>query len=92
MKFDDVLDGGMLGFPHKAIMIACCTCGLSHMFVFMTSEGEPCLKVYGDDDMTKSVREDMTLKEIDAVIKEFKALRRRKRGKITKTKPTKTNT
>ena len=81
MKFDDVLDGGILGFPHKAIMIACCTCGLTHMFVYMTDGGKPCLKVYGDDDMTKSVREDMTSKEIEAVIKEFQKLKKSKRRK-----------
>lgn len=92
MKFDDVLEGGMLNFPHKAIMVACCGCGLSHMFVFMTVDDEPCLKVYRDDDITAAARESMSLREIEALIKEFQRLRRRKRGKTTKTKPTKTNT
>ena len=75
MKFDDVLEGGMLNFPHKAIMVACCTCGLSHMFVFMTDDNEPCLKVYRDDEATDAVRADMSSRQIEAVIKEFQKLK-----------------
>ena len=75
MKFDDVLEGGILNFPHRAIMVACCTCGLSHMFVFMADDGEPCLKVYRDDEATEAVRADMSSRQIEAVIKEFQKLK-----------------
>ena len=78
MKFDDVLEGGMLNFPHKAIMVACCSCGLSHMFVFMTDNGEPCLKVYRDDEATEAVRADMSSRQIEALIKEFQTLKEKK--------------
>ena len=78
MKFDDVLEGGMLNFPHKAIMVACCTCGLSHMFVFMTDDNEPCLKVYRDDEATEAVRADMSSRQIEAVIKQFQKLKEAK--------------
>ena len=78
MKFDDVLEGGMLNFPHKAIMVACCTCGLSHMFVFMTDDNVPCLKVYRDDEATEAVRAGMSSRQIEAVIKEFQKLREAK--------------
>ena len=84
MKFDDVLEGGMLNFPHKAIMVACCTCGLSHMYVFMKDNGEPCLKVYRDNEATEAVRAGMNLREIEALIKEFQTLREQKSKKVDK--------
>ena len=77
MKFDDVLEGGILNFPHKAIMVACCFCGLTHMFIIMEDDGEPCLKVYRDDEATEAVRAGMSSRQIEALIKEFQILRRK---------------
>jgi acyl-[acyl carrier protein]--UDP-N-acetylglucosamine O-acyltransferase len=85
-KPTDVFDGETIELKHRGILLSCCSCGLTHMFVVLMIDGEPNLKAYRDEETTAEIREDMTLREIGALLKTFQKLRRKKLGKTNKTK------